>query len=356
MTQESYFSFKRRTESIQILRACLAFLIFLSHFESISKYGINLSAPVFIFYTISGFVAMLSTRDTSKVSGFLKKRFIRLLPLYWAVTIITFVAAYISPSFMSYTPDFIQLFKSLFCIPFYRETMVNNHMTMRPIVGPAHTLEVEILFSILFYVCMRLNHKHRGELIAGVCLIFFIAGELLSVFKIDTNIASIDFYIIHNRSAWLYFLLGIVIFKLFNNAEAKSVPIPSLRIHFVISIFTSAIIFVIINSMYDRINTDIYYSLQAVAGFFLLSFLIILSQYSISMPKFLVFFGNISFSFYLLHYYIVNLTEKVLHVKSFGWILVLAVIIAFTASLLVAYISYLLFEKRLPKLLSRNTK
>ena len=76
---------------------------------------------------------------------------------------------------------------------FYRETMVNNHMTMRPIVGPAHTLEVEILFSIIFYVCMRLSHKHRGKLIAGVCLIFFIAGELLSVFNIDTNIASIDF-------------------------------------------------------------------------------------------------------------------------------------------------------------------
>ena len=69
MIQEQTFSFKRRTEPIQVLRACLALLIFLSHFESISKYYGNLSAPVFIFYTISGFVVMLSTRNEEKVKA-----------------------------------------------------------------------------------------------------------------------------------------------------------------------------------------------------------------------------------------------------------------------------------------------
>ena len=75
MDQNSVFSFKGKMDSIQVLRACLAFLIFLSHFECLSRY--NLSAPVFLFYTISGFVVMLSTRKKDKVKGFLKRRFVR---------------------------------------------------------------------------------------------------------------------------------------------------------------------------------------------------------------------------------------------------------------------------------------
>ena len=354
MDQNSVFSFKGKMDSIQVLRACLAFLIFLSHFECLSRY--NLSAPVFLFYTISGFVVMLSTRKKDKVKGFLKRRFIRLLPLYWTVTIFTFVAAQINSSFMSYTPSFIQLLKSMFCIPFTRDTIVNSHTTMRPIVGPAHTLEVEIIFSIVFFICMLISHKHRGKIVSGVCLSFFLIGECFNILNINLNIDFIEFYIIHNRVAWLYFFTGVVIFKIFEYAESKAVQISSLKKYFVFSISFAVIIFTVINVLHNRMSSDVYYSLQALAGFLTLSFLIILSQYHIKMPRFLVYFGDISFSFYLLHYYIVHITEKVLHVQSIDWILLIAVIVAFGVSLLVASVSYYIFEKKIPKLLLNNKK
>ena len=101
MSSNSVFSFKHRTEPIQVLRACLAILVFLSHFESTSEYLSVLSTPVFLFYTISGFLVMLSTRKEEKVKGFLKRRFIRLLPLYWTLTILTFAVANLVPSFLN---------------------------------------------------------------------------------------------------------------------------------------------------------------------------------------------------------------------------------------------------------------
>ena len=143
MSSNSVFSFKHRTEPIQVLRACLAILVFLSHFESTSEYLSVLSTPVFLFYTISGFLVMLSTRKEEKVKGFLKRRFIRLLPLYWTLTILTFAVANLVPSFLNNTPTIEQLIKSMLCIPYQRITNVASHTTMRPIVGPAHTLEVD---------------------------------------------------------------------------------------------------------------------------------------------------------------------------------------------------------------------
>lgn len=354
MSSDSTFSFKRRTEPIQVLRACLAILVFLSHFESTSKYLSVLSTPVFLFYTISGFVVMLSTRNEEKVKGFLKKRFIRLLPLYWTLTILTFAIAIFFPSFLNNTPTFDQLIKSMLCIPYQRVTNVANHSAMRPIVGPAHTLEVEVIFSIIFFICMKISHKHRGKIVAGVCLFLFFVGEILRIVKIDTNINLIEFYVNHNSVSWFYFFSGIALFKVFDTFEKRSVSLYSLKLFVFVSIFLSGFLFLIINLSRNETNPDLYYLLQAIAGFFLIAFLIMLSQYSITMPKFLVFFGDISFSFYLVHYYVVHLTERLLHVKSFGWTFLLAVVISLTVSILIALGSYQIFEKRIPKLLSRN--
>lgn len=354
MNQSSVFSFKGKIESIQGLRACLAFFIFLSHFECLSD--LNLSAPVFLFYMISGFVVMLSTRKEDKIKGFLKRRFIRLLPLYWTVSIFTFVVAQINSSLMSYKPSFIQLLKSMFCIPFARETIVNSRTTMRPIVGPAHTLEVEIIFSIVFFICMLINHKHRGITVSCVCLSLFLIGECCSVLKLNLNIAFFEFYIIHNRIAWLYFLMGVVIFKLFESAESKKIQLSSFNTFFIISIIVAIVTFVFINIIHNKMSTDVYYALQAIAGFFLISFLVILSQLPVKMPRFLVYYGDISFSFYLLHYYIVHFTEKMLHIQSIDWKLPIAVIVALALSLLLASVSYYIFEKKFPKLLFKNNK
>lgn len=352
MNQSSVFSFKGKIESIQGLRACLAFLIFLSHFKCLSD--LHLSAPVFLFYTISGFVVMLSTRKEDKVKGFLKRRFIKLLPLYWTVTISTYVVAQINSSLMSYKPNFIQLLKSMFCIPFARETIVNSRTTMRPIVGPAHTLEVEIIFSIIFFICMLINHKHRGITVSCACLSLFLIGECCSIFKLNSNIVFFEFYIIHNRTAWLYFLMGIVIFKLFESAEIKAIQVSSFNYFSIVSIIVAVVTFTFINVLHNTMSMDAFYFLQAIAGFFLISFLVILSQHPVNMPRFLVDFGDISFSFYLLHYYIVHLTEKVLHIHSIDWKFPIAVIVALGLSLLIASVSYYIFEKIIPKLLLKK--
>lgn len=345
------FAFKRRTEPIQILRAGLAVLVFLSHFESTSNYLSVLSTPVFLFYIISGFVVMLSTRKEEKVKGFIKRRFIRLLPLYWTLTILTFAIANLVPSFLNSTPTLEQLIKSMLCIPYQRISNVASHSTMRPIVGPAHTLEVEVFFSIIFFICMKISHKHRGKIVSGVCISFFLIGEIFKFLGLKTNFDFIEFYICNNSISWLYFFVGIALFKIFDTAEKKCVSLSSLKKYLFISLSFSAFIFLCINLMRNRLIADLYYGLQAIAGFFLIVFLILLSQYHVKMPRFLVFFGDLTFSFYLTHYYVVHFIEKLLHVESFGLTFYLAVIISLIVSIMVSLGTFQVFEKKIPQLL-----
>ena len=351
MTGEAVFSFKKRIESIQVLRFCLAVLVFLSHFESLTALNIGFASPVFIFYMISAFVAMLSTADAEKRKGFLRRRIVRLLPLYWAVTLFTFAAAHVYPSIMSYTPDVWQLLKSLFCIPFSREAAATGRDIMRPILGPAHTLEVEVFFSLIFFICMRISHKKRGFIAAGCCIAFFAAGEVFEALHFHTPSAFVEFYVTHNRYSWIYFFLGIVLYMLLERAATRPVALSRMKkFNVIAAVWTAAgvagMIFV-----KNRFYVDVYYIVQAFAAFGLLYILIMLSQYGVKAPRALVFCGNISFSFYLVHYYPVHLAEKFFGATEPGLTALAAVLAAFAVAFGVACVSYLIFEKKIPEIL-----
>lgn len=92
---------------------------------------------VSLFFTISGFLQMYTTQKKQK--HFLVKRLIRIVPLYWIMTIATFVAMLIMPGIALGEASFEEFLKSLFFIP-YQRTAMKSADVVRPMVGPGWTL------------------------------------------------------------------------------------------------------------------------------------------------------------------------------------------------------------------------
>ena len=106
-------------------------------------YNVWLVNGVFVFYAISGYVTMLSTeRRTEK---FMLKRIIRIMPLYWFLTLVTFMAMKLIPSIFPYNPSVVELLKSLFLIPYsHRATATTD--ALYPIVSMGHTIQTTMLY------------------------------------------------------------------------------------------------------------------------------------------------------------------------------------------------------------------
>ena len=148
--QQKRFSLPKRIDSLQALRFFGAMCITVYHFTGLQgNCPFEFSHAVYLFYLISGFVVMLSTESPDKKRYFLTRRLIRTLPLYWGLTVFTFIAGQFVPDLIGYKPTLEHLIKSLLFIP-YRRTTAKAGSALRPIVGLGHTLQMEMLFYLLF--------------------------------------------------------------------------------------------------------------------------------------------------------------------------------------------------------------
>lgn len=348
------FAIPKRIDQLQAFRCLLALGVFLSHFEALAATGIGFSMPVYVFYALSGFLVMLSTRNPEKKKGFLPRRFIRLVPLYWILSVFTFAASQIAPDIIGYKASFSQLIKSMLCLPYVRDSVTTGADRLRPLVGPAHTLEVEVLFTLLFFVCMTISHKHRGKISFAVCMALFALGEAMKYTHTAFRTAFCEFYFRHSRAAWLYFALGILAFWVTERIEKSGIGIEKLRLPAGFTAAASMFAAALLIASSGRINTDVWLSLQALLGAAIIVLLVLISSMDIKTPKFLVRLGDASFSFFLLHFYIVKITEKLLDAYSLGARLLIAVPVALALSAAAALVSHLLIEEKLTGLLLRK--
>lgn len=348
------FTIPKRIDQLQAFRCLLALGVFLSHFEALAATGIGFSMPVYVFYALSGFLVMLSTRDAGKKKGFLPRRFVRLMPLYWLLSVFTFAASRISSDIIGYKASFSQLIKSLLCLPYARDSVATGADRLRPLVGPAHTLEVEVMFTLLFFVCMTISHRHRGKISFAVCIALFALGETMRYTHTAFRTAFCEFYFRHSRAAWLYFALGILAFWVVEKIERSEIGIDRLRLPAGFTAAACLLSAALLIALRSSINTDVWLSLQALLGAAIIVLLVLVSSMGIKTPKPLVRLGDASFSFFLLHFYIVKIAEKLLGAYSLGWRLSIAVPAALAAAIAAALVSHLLIEKKLSGLLLKK--
>ncbi len=318
-------------DSIQTLRGIAALFVVLEHvrFLNCGAFGVD------IFFCISGFMIMYTTHKNTDF--FLRKRLIRILPLYYLMTIGTFLLLLLFPTMFQQTkPDPVFLIKSLLFIPFD----IGNGV-LQPLLRIGWTLNCELFFYVLFLIALRINHKYRGLLCSIFLGIVVVLAQLLPV-----NFAPLTFY---GNPVMLEFILGIIsyyaawgIYKLHCNKKFSHVWLP-------ISFITFVGLFALLVVGKPHIN---------VLGFGRLlfwgfpAFLLVLAAFVmglfVTMPRFSVQLGNISFSLYLIHYYpVMFLDRAVFDFSVYTPFALLGVVLSLLVCIAGAYAVWYFVEKKL---------
>jgi exopolysaccharide production protein ExoZ len=162
---------------------------------------------VAIFFVISGFVMQMTT-DDKKITPieFFKRRFIRVAPLYWIITLTLASLLLIrEPALIFSEVSLERIFKSILFIPHFSP---GTHQQIWPIVVPGWTLNYEMFFYLMFAFAMMF--KSRLIVLSTIFVGLVIIGAIFEPFKSP-------FMVTYTHPLFLEFLAGMVIYRLWKN-------------------------------------------------------------------------------------------------------------------------------------------
>lgn len=339
MNQKTSDFHRQHFDSIQVLRGVAALLILLEHIRFL-----NCGAfAVDIFFCVSGFMIMFSTgRDTKH---FLLKRLIRILPLYYLMTVGTFILLVFFPGmFQQSKADPVFLAKSLLFIPFD----IGNG-AVQPLMRIGWTINCEIFFYVLFFIALKITYRFRGLL----CGVFLFLIVIAARFFPDSSVV-LQFY---GNPVMLEFVYGILIYyaaeKLYRFSQTSLLPKAGLYLS--LSAAAACLLGLLITKPSINIlgfRRPLVWGLPA-AAMVLCAFAA--GLYLKKMPGSLVELGNASFSLYLMHYYPVLLLDRVFFDFSVCTPrALLGAALSIGISVVLALVSRELLEKRVSGFLYRH--
>lgn len=332
---------KKYLDSLQVLRGLAALTIVLSHIPIASVFGQALgNFGVAIFYTLSGFLTIYVAKPGAV--KFLKKRVLRIVPLYWAITLVTYVIATVKPGLFGNTvakPEY--LVKSLFFIPYYNP----NTFLVRPILEVGWTLTMEVIFYLIFALAIRLNFKYRNVItLCGLLMFYFALGAMY------------DGYALVAYKYWVkYFAMGLCIAWAWPvcdkwlNEHVKNIQLPT----FVAVVAEVVIILVAcrIFGQHDQVYTYIWGLLPLMILIIMAIFL--LFNYVSKASKTLMLLGDISFELYLTHEYIVKGTQRlIMPLDVPGVKTAVVAVFCVIAALICSYFVHKIYDKIVTKFLT----
>jgi len=273
---------------------------------------------VSIFFIISGFIISHVIQRESMVQ-FILKRIFRIYPALILSIIVICILNLIIPSYS---------FKEWSIWDIGLSMTLLNYMFVGNIViqGVAWTLIIEVLFYISFVIVFFVTKslfKAAIGLMVGVFVILLNSRELGDTF----------FLFSVSMSYLPYLISGIFIYLYYDKKISSSIFLISMAMNFSLIIFSIKTIqpdFLVINNSY---LLSYIYGL-VIAGLFLAN------EKKLTAPRIVVFYNNISYSFYLYHgvigFFIVDACYKYIGLWS--------VLVAFLAVSLISFISYKTIE------------
>jgi exopolysaccharide production protein ExoZ len=176
-----------RIRNLQALRIYAAIPVILYHtnfrlpgVRPIGVFGVHM------FFLLSGYI-MASICDTDS-TAFVRRRLIRIIPLYWTLTLALYSVAWKFPHLMNATRALpSELLKSLFFIPFQK-----SNGLYQPILFVGWTVNYEMFFYMMLSIAVLIN-KRRAALLGGSIMLgvmavcsFFTGTSAIARFYADT--------------------------------------------------------------------------------------------------------------------------------------------------------------------------
>lgn len=168
-----------RLDGPQYLRALAAISVVLFHASH--RYGVDLPLGAFrldTFLVLSGFVAAVQSagRDPAPLA-FLRRRVARFAPAYWLATLVTAVAVTLRPDhFHGVSAAPADVLRSLLFVP-YTSALGDRHW---PVVMQGWTLNLELIFAVLFAFTLALPRRLRAPGLAALVAGLVAAGAALA--------------------------------------------------------------------------------------------------------------------------------------------------------------------------------
>lgn len=170
-------------ESIRLLRGLAALAVAVSHLPAfVPGLPAGLAAGkagVDVFFVISGFVMAVSTAadpaGAASAGRFLWRRCARIVPLYWAVTLLLAALFASGLGFGAERPLSADLlWRSLLFVPVH-----GAEGDIRPLIGVGWTLDYEMYFYLVFAAVLAVAPRGRLAVVAGMLLVLHLAGRAL---------------------------------------------------------------------------------------------------------------------------------------------------------------------------------
>jgi len=198
--------------SVQYLRGLAALSVLITHVLQwpIVEYNMVLLKTgrlgVEVFFVISGFImTMIAGSGTFRPQDFLGRRAIRIVPAYWAATILITVLALAAPNqFRTTIPTVEGFIKSLLFIP--------SVDPKAPLLTLGWTLDYEAFFYMAFASLFFLGSKARTAVLCGLFAVLVAIGLVL---QHPTHVQA--FY---TSMSMIGFCLGAVVAQLYRHGIA----------------------------------------------------------------------------------------------------------------------------------------
>jgi exopolysaccharide production protein ExoZ len=359
---------KPQLDIIQLLRAVAAMLVCFFHMKGLLKddgigkilFG-NGSIGVPLFFMISGFIMHHTTRfvepNWKNVTEFLEKRLIRIVPLYFLMTTLYILCSGNGHFYFIEHPRL--LLPTFFFFPTYA-----NHIGASygmPALAVGWSLNYEVYFYLLIGLSMMFG-KQRWMVITGFLLVSTLLIPLLSNGFVMMNLSEwygygVSYLSLMTNPVLLFFLTGIGISFIYNSTiEPPSLFWANAHVGLAVLVFVLCY-FQVIQLLPGWFN-------HLLSCGFLLFFLLQRNKIKpYTVPRFLMFIGNSSFSLYLVHPIVLNVFPKILLASELGiafngWIVfgLVFLVILFLAGLCQRYIEKWLSSKITARLIPNEKK
>ncbi len=309
---------ENKMNNIQYLRGLCALSVFFSHVPCLHISSGQIGVALFMI--IGAFFSMYSTDKNP--NNVLVKKLIKIIPLYWMLTISVFVITIIKPNLLYSTVGSIgNLIKSLLFIPYD----TNNIFGHGPLLNVGWYLEIDIYYMVIFSIFNKFFYEKRLKLSVFFFSFMFIIGR---IFNFDHYI-----FTAYTSYCLIYYVLGLLIYQLYVN---KSKLMSALN-NKVIPIISTVVFFFI---MYF-FKHNIFFTL-------IISMLFIVTLYNDNGYYFkpIVYYGNISFPFYLIHYFVIAFFDRlVFNLNVFNLKTFLCIIVILLITLFLSYIINIFLKK-----------
>lgn len=339
---------KREFNSVQALRFIAAFMVVCCHATFYTKERLVDSVEVFsvgangvpLFFVISGFVIVLSSRKlTSLRDGWKKfavRRIIRIVPLYWLITTLKIATMIAAAAVVLHSELNIgNIVKSFFFIP-----TTNIDGEIKPILGVGWTLNFEMFFYLLFTIALFL--RVNAVVFSGIVMVVL---TVLSFYKTADWPVALNFYA---DPIVINFLLGMIAAVLVNRDYKMNKWLSVILI----------VLCIVILFYPAQHNLYIPYVDEALVNAFLCFIIVHLcvqmeKHSKVNIPKPVLYFGAASYSLYLVHPIIAPLSPVVFK-KAGIYNPYLSVVFCIVLALIAAAVTYSFFEKPVTDSLNRK--